>query len=57
MVVALHEAEHIKGLVADTHSHFCDDIPDRTDRLVPIQQPHNYGLDPAVGQRYNDRPS
>ena len=27
MVVALHEAEHIKGLVADTHSHFCDDIP------------------------------
>ena len=35
-VVALPEPKHINGLVADTHSHFCDDIPDRTDRLVPI---------------------
>ena len=52
-VVELRKANHINGPVADTYSHFCNDAPDRTDRFVPIQQPNDYGLGPAVGQRYN----
>ena len=56
-VVALTEPKHINGLVADIYSHFCDDIPDGTDRIVPIQWSNNYDLELAVGQRCNARSS
>ena len=56
-VVALPEAKHISGLVTDTHSHFCDDIPDRTDWLDPTQLSNMYGIEWVVRQRYNARPS
>ena len=56
-VVALQEPKHINGLVGDIHSHFCDDITDRTDTIVPIQWSNKYGLEPAAGQRCNARSS
>ena len=47
-VIALPKAKHINGLVSDTHSHFYDDIRERTDRLLPTQMTNKYGLELSV---------
>ena len=47
-IAGIPEAKHINGFVADAHLHFCGNIPDRNDRLVPIQRSYKYGPESAV---------